>query len=84
MVASNSSMHFQSNCQTPYSTDGRAINLACRKVVQYVSFADRTDDSSGHGTHVAGIAAGSSSLAYGVLINNSLQVFHNKGRHVFG
>ena len=72
MVASNSSLHFQANCQTPYSTDGRAINLACRKVVQYVSFADRTDDSSGHGTHVAGIASGSSYLSYGVRIVTAL------------
>ena len=67
-VPNNSTIHFQPNCQTPYSTDGSSINLGCRKVVQYVSFADRTDDSAGHGTHVAGIAAGSSYLAYGVII----------------
>ena len=53
------------SCRTPYSLDGSAINHNCRKVIQYVTFADSADDSVGHGTHVAGIAAGSSLLEYG-------------------
>ena len=35
------------------------VELQSRKVVQYVtSWGDKTDDSEGHGTHVAGSIAG--------------------------
>lgn len=33
-------------------------SLNRRKVVQYVTFADSSDDNEGHGTHVSGTAAG--------------------------
>jgi hypothetical protein len=48
------------NCEIPYDT----INLECRKVVQYITFVDSGDaidpdsGTGGHGSHVAGIAAG--------------------------
>lgn len=44
-----------SNKSVPYNL----VELQSRKVVQYVtSWGDKTDDSEGHGTHVAGSIAG--------------------------
>ena len=45
----------------PYNT----INMNHRKVVTYISYADRIDDEESHGTHVAGTVLGYSSLTYG-------------------
>jgi len=39
------------------SKDG-SIDLTRRKVIQYVSFIDSTDNFSGHGTHIAGSIVG--------------------------
>ena len=53
------------NCTTPFSVDGSVIDHTCRKVVQYVTYTDNTDWEDGHGSHVAGSAAGRSILDYG-------------------
>ena len=52
--------------EAPYSssTQGR-VDEKHRKVVQYISYADRNDDTSSHGTHVAGSICGSSVKDYG-------------------
>ena len=49
------------NVSTPYNT----IDHSHRKVVMYDTFADDTDDSSGHGTHVSSTVAGKSNIRYG-------------------
>ncbi|SPQ95632.1 subtilisin [Plasmodiophora brassicae] len=41
------------------SSTSSSSNLLARKIVQYVTYADASDDAEGHGTHVAGTIGGS-------------------------
>ena len=41
-----------------FSDSGQEVNLNHRKLVQYVTYQDNSDTTSGHGTHVAGSIAG--------------------------
>jgi hypothetical protein len=49
---------------TPLCTSA-VVDSAQRKVIQYITFKDPTDDGGGHGTHVSGTIAGLSSINYG-------------------
>jgi len=69
-----SSCYFSdANVPTPYCSSTMpqpegCINLNHRKVVQYVTFVDKSDDGTGHGSHVAGTVAGQSTFNYGDFI----------------
>ncbi len=62
------------NVPTPYDT----VNENHRKVVQYVTFKDRTDDGGGHGSHVAGTVAGNSTKAYGDFVKYNGMAYNAK------
>mmetsp|Transcript_13835 Transcript_13835/g.22922 ORF Transcript_13835/g.22922 Transcript_13835/m.22922 type:complete len:915 (+) Transcript_13835:97-2841(+) len=55
---------YDENVSAPYDT----IDQSHRKVVTYITFADGTDDSDGHGTHVASTVGGKSNIRYGDFI----------------
>eukprot|EP00605_Chrysophyceae_sp_TOSAG23-4_P002672 GSChrysophyteH1.ASY1.ANO1.2948.1 assembled CDS len=66
-----SSCYFKDVKRAPkYSTPSckNSIDSQQRKVVQYVTFKDNSDDAGGHGTHVAGTVAGASTIDYGDFI----------------
>lgn len=57
------------NVAPPYSSPDSPITVANhRKLVQYLTFLDNSDDVGGHGTHVAGSVAGQSLFNYGDFI----------------
>ena len=47
------------------STPFDKVDTSHRKVIYYNSFADKVDDSEGHGTHVSSSVAGKSMITYG-------------------
>jgi subtilisin family serine protease len=77
------SCFFKDPERDPVSSSSWAIpttDLKQRKVVQYIAYADESDVTSGHGTHVSGTLAGSSISAdaadyNGVAYNSKIAFF---------
>lgn len=55
------SCYFKDSKDIEYSEGGN-VDESRRKIIDYIDFADSSDDPKGHGTHVAGTIAGHKSL----------------------
>jgi len=60
-----------------FMPENAAVNNNARKIVQYTSYNDNMDDTSGHGTHVAGSILGKADGSTSLFFDNSNGIAEN-------